>query len=81
MEIYSFIFIAHKMQQLFFSASMQRTEYYSRFPKITTDNANIRMSQLTYNNIFLPYSLIVKPLQIKQIKILKACPMGSKSDF
>lgn len=34
MEIYSFIFIAHKMQQLFFSASMQRTEYYSRFPKM-----------------------------------------------
>lgn len=34
MDIYSFIFNAHTMQQLFFSASMQRTEYYSTFPKM-----------------------------------------------
>lgn len=61
--------------------SIQCIVNYSRFPKITTDNANIRMSQLTLNNIGLPYSLIVKPLQIKQIKFLKSCPMGSKSDF
>lgn len=53
MEIYSFIFIAHKMQQLFFSASMQRTEYYSRFPKMKQTIYLIQYCQVKIYRIVL----------------------------